>query len=470
MSEYVLVSSVLVGAFLLVFLAYQDFRNQIFKPVHAGRYYAGMIVFLIFNLFIYVGLCAFFLGIDLLQPATIMDELQTGTESPVRVLQPLLLAVLYHATGMAPFFKVGGEQTNLYKLLLQSFQEFLKLRFASSVQIREAIAEADAELSMLGSKADLLRQEAEKQKWDTLDDRWREVKDDLELLKTQSEYLTGLKETVEQVGEDPKELSRLTRLATDIDARIEKIRGSQIRKLKRYLSDFVLMNFKDEKEIRQFLEGLGIEFPNGPTPERRFALRCMFVGFAFGLAFGPLFAFTTEGVNAVVYARYGALSLGVFGFMLGVTRDLWKTPGDRSLLAIGSGAIAGLFGHMTWNLVTNEAHVLVNIEIGIAVGIVLSLLVYVFRLLYDFRKYKLPAWMTKTATRLVLTALAGGGVMALIGVAFAPDDIAVMGVVRLSLLGAIAMWALATGFRIFEKRGERPRTPSDTFGARPAAG
>ena len=73
--------------------------------------------------------------------------------------------------------------------------------------------------------------------------------------------------------------------------------------------------------------------------------------------------------------------------------------------------------------------------------------------------------------RYLMTAAAGAGVFAGLGIAFEPAIAQEpKAIVRLLILGVIVMWALAAGFRLFEKPGQSSHNSDESFRAHRASG
>ena len=175
-------SSIVLGAILLVWVLYADYSKRVIKPVNAAKYYFAYVVFCAINIFLYLGLCSFMLGIDpftaLFQPETMVRK----EFDPVQVANPLVIALMYHATGMLKF-KVGGAEVDIYQRLLGAFEGIFALEYAELRDLQSAIEQAQAELHGIKGKISQLHQIGAQKGWSELKGRWAEIESDLAVLE-----------------------------------------------------------------------------------------------------------------------------------------------------------------------------------------------------------------------------------------------------------------------------------------------
>ena len=449
LGTWILISTI-VGSILLMWLSYHDFSRKIIKPIRAGRYYLAFALFSVVNILVYLGLCSFFLGVDWLTAAlqpTISREAVAGMQgSMFQVINPILIAVMYFATGSFTF-KVGKAEIDLYQQLLKVFQRLLRLQFSDVEQIRKSIENTSAKLQVLREKIESLHSVADTQGWDRMEDSWKEVDDDVRLINEQVNYLTDMRMKLSSPA-------NMDELRKEIDSKIEDMQSSQITKLKSYIFKFIIANIKKESDIDTLIEDLGGEVVRGESREQSLVIRCVVVCGLFGLLFGPVFAYF-ENVSVVRYSWYGAAALGSFGLIFSIVRNAKKNVKDLLVRAILSGGAAGLVAHAVWMFLRGlEQQLAIPFEyeklvFGVEYGIVLGLVIFFFRT---------TTLELSTVLRVTGMGMLGGAAFALLGLlnkVHAPLQEMGVGAIgvygMLVVLGVITTLGLATGLDIVKK-------------------
>lgn len=392
----------IIGAVILMILLIRDFKKKIFKPKKAGRYYIALCLFSFINIFIYTSLCAIFLGIDPARISLVQDPDFNLNLTPLQLFQPVLISLMYFGTGIAKF-KFGGKNIDFYQLLLNAFQDLIEITVLKEEEIRNQIAECAAEYATLKSRIIAWRETAIRRKWDSLNNEWQDMETDINMLDEQVAYLN-------EVDSQLNEPVNIDYVKENINRRIRETRASQIQKLKRYITKFILTNIKNENDIDFILNELGAK-PNLGRIEPNPVVRCFVLCVTFGLLIGPVYGLYLER-SVVQYGWIGAISVGVFGLIFSYVRYSRKNASDLLVSALVSGGLAGLVGHAVFMAATsfadkgelsiNYEKLYFGVEFGIGVGLVLHL----------YRNYMLK---TPIYFKYLLLSLSGGVLFVALG-------------------------------------------------------
>lgn len=447
--------STVAGSILLLWLSYNDFSKKIIRPINAGRYYLAFSLFSFINIIVYLGFCLFFLDVDLISgiravlqsPSVSKETASNGHYSPLQVINPIVIAVMYFATGSATF-KLGKHKIDLYQQLLGVFQRLLSLQFAEIEQIRKSIEKANTKLNALKDRIKSLHSTVESQGWDNMEEQWSEVNSDVQLIDEQVHYLADLRNQLS----GPINIDKIEK---DIDTRIHDMQSNQIAKLKDYIFKFIITNIKNEEDIDNLIQDLGGERLIPEDGEQNLVARCVVVCGLFGLLFGPIFSNFEENMNLIRYSWYGAVTLGMFGLIFSTIRNAKKNVKDFLLRALISGGMAGVVAHTVWMLLrsvdpqNSVAFEPEQLVFGLEFGVALGLIIFFFRT---------TTLQMSTMIRAGAMAIAGGVTFMLLGYINDMDDAAErMGAeglhiyVMLTLLGAVVTLGLATGLNIIKK-------------------
>ena len=437
-----------LGAVMLLLLSYSDFRQRVLKPTQVFRYYAAFALFAIVNLTIYFALCTFFLQLDPISTVQMPEQFSGRHFTQLQLMQPILISLMYFGTGLAKF-KIGDREIDIYQRFLSIFQSLLAIRFTEAQRIRDTIEGGSAERGFLDSKIAGLRAEAERRHWDVMEEKWKDINQDIDMLQSHANYLSSIDS---KLG-DPVTHDTVQEIKKDVESRISEIGKTQLIKLKRYYAEFIIKNFKDEAVINQALSEFIGQPPPAP-PEPNYVIRCATICGLFGLFVGPIYA-ATAGLKLVTYSWYGAISLLVFGLVFSVVRSAKRNVTDFLLRAVICGGLAGAASHLTW-MWLRSGSVPVDLEklvFGIEYGAALAVLIYVFRIIGS----RLPAYLNYIAIGVGGAAVfVGLGVINGVGNRLTGGDHFPHVYLLLILLGAVVTLGLTVGLNVFG-RASQPR-------------
>ena len=431
--------SLVLGTVLLVWALYADFSRRVIKPVNAFKYYVACVVFCAINVLLYLGLCSFMLDMDLVtaqvQPGMI-DSMAIGA---IRIANPVIIAVMYHATGMLKF-KLGDTEIDIYQRLLGAFEGIFALKYAEISKLQQAIEQAQAELDDIKQIISGLHQVGNQKGWDELKSRWTDIESDFTVLQAQVDFLGE----VQQKLRVPLQIDAVR---DDINKRIRSLQDMQMDKLKRYLFEYTIKYVKSEQAIVDLIRRIGGEIHLQKCSGNLVARTVVMCGM-FGLFFGPIFAHF-EQVNILHHSWYGFIALGTFGLIFSNVRNAGRNIQDALVRAVLAGGAAGVAANTVWVLLRflenaqpiDYSHLIFGLEFGVVLGLV----IYLFR-----------NWMPwSTVVRSLLMAAIGGASFVVLGLLNnlhhsqqAPDGIAVYPM--LALIGVVATIGVAVGLDVLK--------------------
>jgi hypothetical protein len=432
--------AIVLGTILLVWVLYGDFRRRIIKPVNAFKYYVAYTVFCAINVFLYLGLCSFMLGVDPVTALVQPDTISHVTFDAVQIVNPLIIAVMYHATGMLKF-KVGNAEIDIYQRLLGAFEGIFALEYTEMSELQQAIEQAQTELDDIKQTISQLHQIGDQKGWVELKSRWAEIKNDQAVLQAQVEYL-------EEVQRKLQQPSQIDAIRNDIKARIRNLQDTQMDKLKRYLFEYTMKYMKSEAAIIKLIQDIGGEIRPQARSGNLVARTVVMCGM-FGLLFGPIFAHF-EHENILRHSWYGFIALGTFGLIFSSIRNAGRNFQDALVRAVLSGGAAGLAANAVWMLLRCLDHTQVcdfdflRLLFGLEFGVVLGMVIYLFR-----------NWIPLgTVVRSVLMMALGGVSFVVLGLlnnlhhsAQAPAEIAAV-YLMLALIGVVSTIGVAVGLDV----------------------
>ena len=442
--------AILTGVALLLFLCWNDFKDKIVRPKSAVRYYAALAFFLAVNVCVYF----LILRVVLEVPAAALLSEPAEPLSGTKILQPILVALLYFGAGAATF-KFGKGEFNFYRKIIRSFQSMFRPRWERS-DIEEQIDRARPRYKTLKERIERVHEKLRPEKWCGLQGAVASMQQDMEMTDDQICHLKAMRErlTKEQLSAED-----INSIKKEISERIEKLHACSEKKMIKHLAQLIL-NSRNEADIETIARGLIVEPPPRRAGEFDAAYRSLVLSFLIGMSFGPIFAISRN-LDPVMYGWYGALALSASGVVMSLIKKL-ECKQEAAVHAVSIGALAGALGSLTWSCLTDGSPpaemwktAIADSIIGIQCGASVSLALYLPR--NHFQKTRHAVLL-----QFISTALLGGAafvLMAMLNSAVSPRKISF---VTTGIGGMVISVAMAFSLDIFGEKTLQKRAHHQT--------
>jgi hypothetical protein len=308
---------------------------------------------------------------------------------------------------------------------------------------------------------------AKEKKWDGLEAKWEDFKEDEAVLNEQMKFLKGINEKLAQITSDLNNASpaaeKLSDAMQDIQDRIRNIIKSLTKKAQKLLVAYAFKYYKDEAKLEEYLIGIEVLNPeDGHLPNIPSIInRSLILGFMFGLLFGPLFGIIRN-EDVIYYCWRGSFVLMLFTGCIsyGVHSGKWK----RSVLVASFG---GYSAHLLWNLIDKEnlalltqrsfdwilnAEMYTDAIVGLSYGITTALVLYTL-------KFYLSARVSNKYVLYGIATLSGTVCYPLLYLAFSSQVVENTALLLAAGIGAIAMSSLALSVNIVKGVEKQPIAP-----------
>lgn len=437
--------SLVVGALILILLLMAEYRHRFRLFVEALSPGAVMlfVAFSFINVTIYLLLCFYFLQRDPLALFLASATTEGLDISSSMIFQPIIIALMYFGTGAVPL-KIGNLEFGFYDKILGSIEKLLPSQAEPPDHdtVSKALAQYD-EYQTLLKKIDELRTMANaNNRWDSLDEEWK--KSNIKPLTTELDHFAAL---LKKLKSNESRENIVNDLRSDLDLDLNALRT----KAHDFVYKFIAENAKTPGDVEQiYKKGLGYSIsPSPPKPSSRIK-RALVMSASFGLLFGPIFAITTEGAPSIVYAIIGALALGTFGMIFGVTVE---RSGQNIAGYLFGGATAGFMAQIVWILAMlwmidqslPDGSLLIR---GTSIGVLMaaSLFIIRFHVTKMFKEPEKSLWLLYS-----FTAIAGAIVLPLSEflLSIGEYDLRIQSVMLQMAIGAVASIGVAFGTDIF---------------------
>lgn len=346
--------SVLVGALILIFVCYQDFRAEVFKPEETLRYHLCMLLFIGTNITIYILMLHYLTPTDVLAWSNV-----ASSENEAVFLQPLLpivLAILYSVSGIASI-PIGEDRVSIYKWLLGRLSRPFELSLHQRAEIMSKIEKAGEEKQYLKAAIDVLRDH----EWVLGDEQDKLMTDHMNTLESQIVGLEKLEKAVDRET-SPLEIAKCVS-----EARIS-LQNSLNEKMKIYIRETIKRNIKEWSEIKLLYEALNIKYRDvekdmpSPTDIISMVVVSIVGGFFFALVL-QIVPDQKIYIDPGIFLIISILSVGIFLIILSLGArykpllDLRHEKMKYKRECFGclfiSGSLAGFVGYLVLRVSTN---------------------------------------------------------------------------------------------------------------------
>lgn len=452
--------SMACGILSIVLLSCDDFRKNVRKFISRWRYYFAGFVFVMINLFVYLVVTY---AIIQESPANIIYKGITIKGNYLDMLMPLLLAFAYFGAG-AGSFRLGSKEVQLNKKLRETLEGIFNSKPLEPSDVNYAEKETEQLYATLREKVEKVEVVAKEKKWDGLEAKWEDFKEDEAVLNEQMTFLNGINEKLAQITSDLNEASpaaeKLCDAMQDIQDRVRNIIKSLTKKAQKLLVAYAFKYYKDEAELEEYLIGIEVLDPGpGHLPNIPSIInRSLILGFMFGLLIGPLFGIIRD-ADVIYYCWRGSFALMLFTGCIsyGVHSGSWK----RSVLVASFG---GYSAHLLWNLIDKDNLDLLTQYsfgwvktpamyeesiVGLSFGIATALILFAL-------KFYVNARISNKQVLYAIATLSGAVSYPLLYLALSTQAINSNALLLAAGIGAIAMSSLALAVNIVKGAGRPP--------------
>ena len=332
---------IILGAIVLIFLSYNDYRENVVKPESDTIYYLAFLLFTILNVTVYLTLCTLFLDINM---NNIEITLFENNFKQIMYLFPLAIAFTYFGIG-AGSIKIGSFELKLYSKILELFKhmfpdnrDFGKILDTSPIlpiNGRDYYDHLTKEINMLQATAE------QGKGWNGMENIWKEVNEDSTHFIGQIEELSSIHN---ELNVWPMQRENLDKISHRIEAKVESLWSRVNLMLTRFTIQFILANFKDIKRQEEAFISLGIlKEKVTARGEINPLIRIIGVSIFSGLLVGLVTGVGNKTKDPFVNMWCGALAFTGFALFFSSFYKI-KNVG----LALLSGITGGALGHFLW--------------------------------------------------------------------------------------------------------------------------
>ncbi len=122
--------STIADTLIILLLSFNDHKQRILKPRNPTKYYVAFGLFGLINLTVYTDLCALLFRVDPISPRFFEDKFKGLEFGSLHYIQPVVIAVIYPASGIVSV-KIGDREFDIYQKLLTAFRSLMSIEFST---------------------------------------------------------------------------------------------------------------------------------------------------------------------------------------------------------------------------------------------------------------------------------------------------------------------------------------------------